>query len=288
MPGGVSDTSAADCAWDALAAKPSVTFSWDASSTYVRRPPYFDDMKRALDPVAPVRGARVLALLGDFITTDHISPAGSIASQTPAARYLVDAGVAPEDFNSLGARRGNHEVMMRATFGNVRLENRLARGRTGGWTWDFTRDELCPIFDAARAYERCGVPVIVLAGKMYGSGSSRDWAAKGPALQGVRAVIAESFERIHRSNLIGMGILPLQFAAGESVQALGLDGTEVFDIEPVDCTGGLPEPRNARVVAHRLDGSATEFTAVVRIDTPTEGAYYANGGILPFVLRSML
>lgn len=285
---GLSDTSAADRAWDALAAKPSVTFPWDASSTYVRRPPYFDGMKRALDPVAPVRGARVLALLGDFITTDHISPAGSIAPQTPAARYLVDAGVSPEDFNSLGARRGNHEVMMRATFGNGRLENRLAHGRAGGWTWDFTRGELRPIFDAAKAYERCDVPVIVIAGKMYGSGSSRDWAAKGPALQGVRAVIAESFERIHRSNLIGMGILPLQFAAGDSAQALGLDGTEVFDIEPVDCTGGLPEPRDARVVARRSDGSVTEFMTTVRIDTPTEGAYFAHGGILPFVLRSML
>ena len=252
-------------AWRALSASPSDTFAWDGASTYVRRAPYFDGMP--LEPCAPhpVEDARVLALLGDFITTDHISPAGSIAADSPAARYLRERGVAPEDFNTYGARRGNHEVMMRGTFANVKLQNLLAEGRKGGWTRNFQDGGIEPLFDVSQAYGEAGEDMVVVAGKMYGSGSSRDWAAKGPMLLGVRAVIAESYERIHRSNLIGMGILPL----------------------PVDFSAGLPQPREVRVHARKADGSEISFDATVRIDTPTEGAYYANGGILQYVLRQL-
>ena len=277
-----------DAAWQALGSESSDTFAWDDVSTYVRRAPYFDGMTR--EPAAPasVEGARVLARLGDFITTDHISPAGSIASDSPAARYLEDRGVDAADFNTYGARRGNHEVMMRGTFANVKLQNMLAEGKKGGWTRDFATGEVLPLFDAAMEYAKAGTPLVVVAGKMYGSGSSRDWAAKGPALLGIRAAFAESFERIHRSNLIGMGILPLQFAEGQSAETLGLDGSECYTVAPIDFSAGLPEPRVVVVTAEREDGSTVEFQATVRVDTPTEGRYYQNGGILPFVLRNLL
>ena len=278
-------------AWRALDVPAGDVFAWDDESTYVRRAPYFDGMpaKASGEPVS-ISGARVLANLGDFITTDHISPAGSIAPDSPAAAYLRQHGIEPEMFNTYGARRGNHEVMMRGGFANVKLRNLLADGRAGGWTRDFETGEIATIFDASRDYERAGVPLIVLAGKMYGSGSSRDWAAKAPLLLGVRAVIAESFERIHRSNLIGMGIVPLQFLEGESADSLGLDGTETFSIEPIDFGDGapqLPEPRTAKMSASKRDGSVVEFQAIVRVDTPTEGAYMANGGILQYVLRQL-
>ena len=277
-----------DAAWQELGSEPADTFAWDEASTYVRRAPYFDGMTREPSVPAPVESAYALARLGDFITTDHISPAGSIAPDSPAARYLEERGVAPADFNTYGARRGNHEVMMRGTFANVKLQNVLADGRKGGWTRDFLTGEVRPLFDAAMGYEAAGVPLVVVAGKMYGSGSSRDWAAKGPALLGVRAAFAESFERIHRSNLIGMGILPLQFQEGESAEALGLDGTERYTVAPIDFSAGLPEPRVVGVTAERADGTTVAFEATVRVDTPTEGRYYANGGILPFVLRQLL
>ena len=277
-----------DAAWQELGSEPADTFAWDEASTYVRRAPYFDGMTREPSVPAPVESAYALARLGDFITTDHISPAGSIAPDSPAARYLEERGVDPADFNTYGARRGNHEVMMRGTFANVKLQNVLADGRKGGWTRDFLTGEVRPLFDAAMGYEAAGAPLVVVAGKMYGSGSSRDWAAKGPALLGVRAAFAESFERIHRSNLIGMGILPLQFQEGESAEALGLDGTERYTVAPIDFSAGLPEPRVVGVTAERADGTTVAFEATVRVDTPTEGRYYANGGILPFVLRQLL
>ena len=273
-------------AWDALVAEPSPTFAWDEASTYVRKAPYFDGFTKEPAGQKPVSNARILALLGDFITTDHISPAGSIAADSPAAAYLREHGVAPEDFNTYGARRGNHEVMMRGTFANVKLQNLLVPGRKGGWTRDFTQAgaPAATIFDAAQAYAAAGTPCVVIAGKMYGSGSSRDWAAKGPALLGVRAVIAESFERIHRSNLIGMGILPLQFEPGENAAALGLTGEEMISVALPD---GSPVGTEARITATRPDGSVVTFAADVRIDTPTEAAYYAHGGILPYVIRRL-
>ena len=277
-----------DEAWRALSVEKSDLFAWDDESTYVRRAPYFEGMGRDPEPPAPVEGARVLALLGDFITTDHISPAGAFAAETPAGQYLQERGVRPSDFNTYGSRRGNHEVMMRGTFANVKLANALADGRKGGWTRDFTTGEVTWLFDAAMHYEGAGVPAIVVAGKMYGSGSSRDWAAKGPMLLGVRAAIAESFERIHRSNLIGMGILPLQFMEGESASLLGLDGTEVYTVDAIDFSNGLPEPSVVGVHAKRGDGSSCDFKAVVRVDTPTEGAYYSHGGILQYVLRNLM
>ena len=276
-----------DAAWQKLAASGSDTFGWDDGSTYVRRPPYFEGMTREVVAPEVVSDARVIGCFGDFITTDHISPAGSIALDSPAARYLKERGVAPEDFNTYGSRRGNHEVMMRGTFANVKLMNELAQGRRGGWTYDFANEELASIFDASVAYAQEGVPSVVLAGKMYGSGSSRDWAAKGPALLGVRAVIAESYERIHRSNLIGMGILPLQFKEGEGREALGLDGSERVSVTAIDFTKGLPEPPVVGVRALKADGSEIEFEAIVRIDTPTEGRYFENGGILQYVLRDL-
>lgn len=272
-------------AWREIESTQSATFPWDADSTYVRRAPYFDLARP--QGVVEVRGARALALLGDFVTTDHISPAGSIAPDSPAARYLSAHGVAHEDFNTYGARRGNHEVMARGTFANVKLKNALAEGRVGGWTKNLLTGELEPIFDAAEAYRAAGVPLVVVAGKLYGSGSSRDWAGKGPLLLGVRAVIAESFERIHRSNLVQMGVLPLQFEEGQSAEGLGLTGTEVFDIDPVDLAGGLPEPRVVGVRATRPDGTALSFRCVVRVDTPMEGAFLSRGGILPYVLDSL-
>lgn len=273
--------------WQSLGKEASDVFAWDPDSTYVRRAPYFDGMGK--DPVAPksVKNARVLLNLGDFITTDHISPAGSIADDSPAARYLEAHGVRKEDFNTYGARRGNHEVMMRGTFANVKLQNKLAEGKRGGWTRDFIDDEIKAVYDAAEHYQGEGSDLVVLAGKMYGSGSSRDWAAKGPMLQGVRAAFAESFERIHRSNLIGMGILPLQFEEGQNAESLGLDGTERITVGEIDFSEGLPNPSHVVVTAEKPDGSSIDFTAVVRIDTPTEGSYYYNGGILQYVLRQL-
>ena len=276
-----------DAAWQQLGSEPSDTFAWDADSTYVRRAPYFDGMGAEPEPAAPIADARALAFLGDFITTDHISPAGSIAPDSPAAKYLGERGVAPADFNTYGARRGNHEVMMRGTFANVKLANKLAEGKKGGWTRDFLNGQVTPLFDAAMDYEQAGVPLVVVAGKMYGSGSSRDWAAKGPMLLGIRAAFAESFERIHRSNLIGMGIMPLQFAEGESAESLGLDGSEQYTVGTVDFSHGLPEPRVVDVTAKKADGSAVAFKATVRVDTPTEGKYFENGGILRYVLRQL-
>lgn len=276
-----------DAAWQELGREPSDVFAWDDASTYVRRATYFDGMGSEPQPPKAVEGARALCMLGDFITTDHISPAGAIALDSPAARYLEERGVEPADFNTYGSRRGNHEVMARGTFANVKLENKLAEGRKGGWTRNPLDGNLTSIFEAAEACQEAQVPLVVLAGKMYGSGSSRDWAAKGPMLLGVRAAFAESFERIHRSNLIGMGILPLQFQDGESAATLGLDGSETFDIEAIDFSNGLPNPANARVTAEKPDGAKTEFTVVVRVDTPTEGHYFHHGGILQYVLRQL-
>ena len=276
-----------DAAWQALSIEKSDLFAWDDDSAYVRRAPYFDGMGRDPEPPSAIAGARMLALLGDFITTDHISPAGAFAAETPAGKYLQERGVQPADFNTYGSRRGNHEVMMRGTFANVKLSNLLAGGRKGGWTRDFETGEVVPLFDAAMKLDAQGVDAVVVAGKMYGSGSSRDWAAKGPMLLGVRAVIAESYERIHRSNLIGMGILPLQFCEGDSAATLGIDGTELVAIAPIDFSSGLPVPAVVEVTATREDGTELRFKAVVRIDTPTEGEYYAHGGILQYVLRSL-
>ena len=270
----------------ALEAAPSETFAWDESSTYIRRPPYFDGMTADLPEPAAIEGARALVRLGDFVTTDHISPAGPIAADSPAARYLRERGVGDDDFNTYGSRRGNHEVMERGTFANVKLRNALAGGRIGCWTLDQLSGELASVWDAAVGYGERGVPLVVVAGQMYGSGSSRDWAAKGPMLQGVRAVLASSFERIHRSNLVGMGILPLQFAEGNDADSLGLDGTEVYSIPAVDLTScELPATVTVRAVS--ADGAVREFPAVVRVDTPTEAVYIAHGGILPFMVRKM-
>jgi aconitate hydratase len=272
---------AGDERWRELEVPGGDRFAWDDASTYVQNPPYFVDMPAEPAPVTDIEGARVLALLGDSVTTDHISPAGAIKKDGPAGRYLQARGVEPKDFNSYGARRGNHEVMMRGTFANIRLRNLLAPGTEGGVTLHLPDGEQMAIYDAAMRYAEEGVPLVVLAGKEYGSGSSRDWAAKGTNLLGVRAVIAESFERIHRSNLVGMGVLPLQFKDGETVQSLGLTGREVFSIGGI--AGGAEVPRELTV---RADDEA--FEVVVRIDTPKEQRYYRNGGILPYVLRELL
>ena len=271
-------------AWREIPSSESDTFPWDEDSTYVRRPPYFE-MATHQDVVS-VRDARALVLLGDFVTTDHISPAGSIAPTSPAARYLGEHGVAQADFNTYGSRRGNHEVMMRGTFANIRLHNFLGDGRDGGWTRDLLSDEIVPIYDAAMHYADQGIELVGLAGKLYGSGSSRDWAGKGPALLGVKVVMAQSFERIHRSNLVQMGVLPLEFQEGQNAESLGLDGTETYEISDVDLTDGNPRTRPVRVVAHGKDGDV-EFTCICRVDTPTEAAFVSSGGILPYVLDSL-
>lgn len=278
---------AGDEAWQSLSREASDVFAWDPDSTYVRRAPYFDGMTREAKAPADINNARVLLNLGDFITTDHISPAGSIANDSPAARYLEEHGVAPAEFNTYGARRGNHEVMMRGAFANVKLTNKLAEGKKGGWTKDFLDGQIKAVYDAVAHYQEEGIPLVVLAGKMYGSGSSRDWAAKGPMLQGVRAAFAESFERIHRSNLIGMGILPLQFEEGQNAETLGLDGSETISVDAIDFSQGLPNPSTVGVTATKTDGTTVAFNTIVRIDTPTEGEYYYNGGILQYVLRSL-
>ena len=280
-----ADVFAGDERWAALGGGEGARFAWDEASTYVRRAPYFEGLPR--EPAAPadIAGARVLALLGDSVTTDHISPAGAIAADSPAGEYLRARGVERRDFNSYGSRRGNHEVMVRGTFANVRLRNRLV-GREGGWTRCLPDGPELPIHDAAERYRAEGVPLIVIAGREYGSGSSRDWAAKGPALLGVRAVIAESFERIHRSNLIGMGILPLEFPEGESAASLGLDGREAYDVAGV--AGGAEPGQEVAVRAVADGGGEVAFTARCRIDTPVEAAYWRHGGILPYVLRGLL
>jgi len=283
-----ADVFAGDDRWRALDTPEGDTFAWDGESTYVRKPPYFDGMSAEPAPVSDVTGARVLAKLGDSVTTDHISPAGSIKADSPAGVYLAEHGVERRDFNSYGSRRGNHEVMIRGTFANIRLRNQLVPGVEGGYTVNHLTGEQTSIYDAAQSYAEAGVPLVILGGKEYGSGSSRDWAAKGTALLGVKAVITESFERIHRSNLIGMGVLPLQFPAGESADSLGLDGTETFDITGIEALNGGDTPRTVRVTAVKADGSAVEFDAVVRIDTPGEADYYRNGGILQYVLRSLV
>ena len=278
-----------DARWQELDTPSGNVFEWDEQSTYVRRPPYFEGMTLETTPVADVSGARVLAKLGDSVTTDHISPAGSFKADTPAGRYLVENGVERKDFNSYGSRRGNHEVMIRGTFANIRLQNQLLDGVQGGFTRDFTQDggPQTTIYDASVNYQAAGIPLVVLGGKEYGSGSSRDWAAKGTKLLGVSAVIAESFERIHRSNLIGMGVLPMQFPAGENAESLGLDGTETFDIAGVTALNEGTTPSTLHVTATKEDGSTVEFDAVLRIDTPGEADYYRNGGILQYVLRQL-
>lgn len=283
-----ADVFAGDERWQALPTPQGATFAWDAGSTYVRKPPYFEGMTPEPAPVQDIAGARVLAKLGDSVTTDHISPAGSIKADSPAGTYLAEHGVERRDFNSYGSRRGNHEVMIRGTFANIRLRNQLVPGVEGGFTVNHLDGAQTTIYDAAQAYAAAGVPLVILGGKEYGSGSSRDWAAKGTALLGVRAVITESFERIHRSNLIGMGVLPLQFPAGESADSLGLDGTETFDIAGVTALNEGATPRTVAVRATKADGSVVEFDAVVRIDTPGEADYYRNGGILQYVLRSLV
>jgi aconitate hydratase len=277
-----SDVFAGDDRWQQLPTPTGDIFEWDEESTYVRKAPYFDGMPEEPEPVQDIEDARVLLKLGDSVTTDHISPAGAIKKDSPAGRYLAEHGVEHRDFNSYGSRRGNHEVMIRGTFANIRLRNQLAPGTEGGFTRDFTRDgEVTTVFEAAEHYLEAGTPLVVLAGKEYGSGSSRDWAAKGTALLGVKAVIAESYERIHRSNLIGMGVLPLQFPEGESADSLGLTGEEQFSITGVT---GLNDgiPRTVKVRA-----GDKEFDATVRIDTPGEASYYRNGGIMQFVLRNL-
>ena len=282
-----ADVFAGDERWQGLDTPEGDTFAWDEESTYVRKAPFFEGLTMELTPVTDIEGARVLALLGDSVTTDHISPAGAIKADSPAGRYLAEHGVARADFNSYGSRRGNHEVMIRGTFANIRLRNRLLDGVEGGYTRNFLTDEQESIFDASQAYQAAGIPLVVLGGKEYGSGSSRDWAAKGTALLGVKAVIAESFERIHRSNLIGMGVVPLQFPAGQSAESLGLDGTETFSITGLTALNEGTTPRTVAVTAQKADGSAVSFDAVVRIDTPGEADYFRNGGILQYVLRQL-
>ena len=285
-----ADVFEGDERWRSLKTPTGDLFEWDPQSTYVRKPPYFDNMTVETSPVVDISGARVLALLGDSVTTDHISPAGSIKADSPAGAYLMSHGVERADFNSYGSRRGNHEVMIRGTFANIRLRNLMLDGVEGGFTKDFTQSgaPVVPIFDASVHYAESDTPLVILAGAEYGSGSSRDWAAKGTALLGVRAVIAQSFERIHRSNLIGMGVLPLQFPDGESAESLGLTGEETYQISGITQLNAGITPRTVRVSAEAPDGSRQDFDALVRIDTPGEADYYRNGGILQFVLRSLL
>jgi aconitate hydratase len=276
--------------WRGLPVPEGELYTWDESSTYVKHPPYFVGMTSTPDPVEDIKGARALLVLGDSITTDHISPAGSIKADSPAGKYLLEHGVTQGDFNSYGSRRGNHEVMVRGTFANVRLKNQLAPGTEGGVTRHLPGGEQMSVFDAAMRYEKQGVPLVVLAGREYGSGSSRDWAAKGPKLLGIRVVIADSYERIHRSNLVGMGILPLQFRPGETFASVGLTGEEVFDFEglPQKLATNFTGGREMTVKAKRTDGTVMEFQAVIRIDTPQEVLYYQHGGILSYVLRQLI
>jgi len=280
-----ADVFTGDAHWQALPVPEGDLYAWSDKSTYIKNPPYFEGMTVKPAAIADLRGLRALAVLGDSITTDHISPAGSIQADSPAGKYLIAHGVQPKDFNSYGARRGNHEVMMRGTFANIRLRNLLAPGTEGGWTVHQPGDEQMTIYDAAMKYREEGVPLVIIAGKEYGSGSSRDWAAKGTLLLGVRAVLAESFERIHRSNLVGMGVLPLEFVNGETRQSLALSGFETFEILGLD---DQTRPRAQLTV--RASGASTDntFGVVLRIDTPEEMLYYKNGGILPYVLRQLV
>lgn len=285
-----ADVFAGDDRWRGLDTPEGDVFAWDGDSTYVRRPPYFEGMPATPEPVTDIHGARVLLKLGDSVTTDHISPAGAFKPETPAGQYLLAHGVERRDFNSYGSRRGNHEVMIRGTFANIRIRNEIVPGVEGGFTKDFTREDAptTTVYDAAQHYLAAGTPLVVLGGKEYGSGSSRDWAAKGTSLLGVRAVITESFERIHRSNLIGMGVLPLQFPQGQTRDSLGLTGEEAFDITGVEALNAGVTPATVHVVATREGAEPVEFDAVVRIDTPGEADYYRNGGILQYVLRQLV
>jgi aconitate hydratase len=271
--------------WKHLPVPAGDIFAWDEKSTYIKRPPYFDAMNDPNAPIADLKGLRTLALLGDSITTDHISPAGSFNAASPAGQYLVSLGVSPKDFNSYGARRGNHEVMVRGTLANVRLRNQLAPGTEGGYTVHLPDGEQMFIYDASVKYQKDNVPLLIIAGKEYGSGSSRDWAAKGVLLLGVKAVIAESFERIHRTNLVGMGVLPLQFAPGENAASLKLTGHELFHIEGVK--DAVETGKRVRVSAVAKNGETIKFEAIPRVDTPQEAEYFRNGGILPYVLRQL-
>ena len=282
------DVFTGDERWRNLDTPEGATFAWDGESTYVRKPPYFEGMELQPEPVEDISGARVLVKVGDSTTTDHISPAGAIKLDSPAGRYLQEHGVARKDFNSYGSRRGNHEIMIRGTFANIRIRNQLLDGVEGGYTKNFLTGEQEFIYDAAQAYAEKDIPLVVLAGKEYGTGSSRDWAAKGTKLLGVQVVIAESFERIHRSNLIGMGVLPLQFPEGQNAESLGLDGTETFSVTGVTAMNEGTTPKTVEVVATREDGTEVRFDAVVRIDTPGEAEYFRNGGILQYVLRSLV
>jgi aconitate hydratase len=284
--GSYADVFAGDDRWRQLQVAEGSRFHWDSESTYIREPTFLEGMTMTAPPAKDITGARVLALLGDSVTTDHISPAGSIKADSPAGKYLIEKGVKPPDFNSYGARRGNHEVMVRGTFANVRLRNQLAPGTEGGWTLYQPGGDLMSIYDASVKYRAAGVPLVVIAGKEYGSGSSRDWAAKGTQLLGIKAVIAESFERIHRSNLVNMGVLPLEFKAGENAASLGLAGTEVFNL--LGAADGLKPRGDVAVAATALDGSRIEFTATARIDTPEELVAFRHGGILPYVVRQLV
>jgi aconitate hydratase len=274
-----------DESWQALKIPRGRTYIWEDSSTYVRKPPFFTNIPKEPAPLKEISGARCLVMLGDSVTTDHISPAGNIAKSSPAAKYLVAHGVSPADFNSYGARRGNHEVMMRGTFANIRLKNFLIPGSEGNVTVHFPSGEQMPIYDASMKYQAAKTPLVVLAGAEYGTGSSRDWAAKGTMLLGVRAVIAKSFERIHRSNLAGMGVLPLQFDAGQDARTLGLTGQETFAVTGV--AKDLAPKKKLTVTATDTEGKKTTFTAICRLDTPNEVDYYRHGGILTYVLRQL-
>jgi aconitate hydratase len=272
--------------WNAIQVTDADLYSWDPDSTYIQEPPFLVDITAEVRPIQPLRAARVLAVLGDSVTTDHISPAGAIPADGPAGRWLREQGVSPESFNTLGSRRGHHQVMARGTFGNVRIKNKLVPGREGNWTRHHPSGDVASVFDTAERYQREGTPLLVLGGKEYGTGSSRDGAAKGPALLGVRAVIAESFERIHRSNLVGMGVLPLELDPGVTVASLGLDGSESFDITGIG-QGELRPRARARVRAEGADGRVTELEVLVRIDTASELEYFRHGGILRYVLRRL-
>jgi aconitate hydratase len=276
---------AGDAQWNSIRVPEGDLYVWDDKSTYIKRPPYFDQMVDPATSVQDLSGLRCLAVLGDSVTTDHISPAGSIPVDSPAGRYLIEQGVKPADFNSYGARRGNHEVMVRGTLANIRLRNLLAPGTEGGWSRHYSSHEPAFIYDVAMRYQKEGVGLVILAGKEYGSGSSRDWAAKGVALLGVKLVIAESFERIHRSNLVGMGVLPCEYLPGETRETLGLTGLESYSVSGVK--EAVSGSRRAKVKAVAEDGKSTEFEVVVRIDTPREADYFRHGGILPYVLRQV-
>ncbi|MBM3682892.1 MAG: aconitate hydratase, partial [Actinobacteria bacterium] len=272
--------------WQKLSTPTGKTFTWSSASTYVRKPPYFENMPKTPSKVSDISGARVLAWLGDSVTTDHISPAGSIKADSPAGKYLIQHGVDKKDFNSYGSRRGNHEVMIRGTFANIRLRNKLLKDVVGGFTFNFKKNEQDTIYHASVDYLNDKTPLVIIAGTEYGSGSSRDWAAKGTALLGVKAVIAESYERIHRSNLVGMGVLPLQFNNNENAEKLGLDGSEIFDIKGVEELNDGKIPQNVEITTKGKNGTKV-FSAKVRIDTPGEADYFRHGGILPYVLRQL-